>query len=32
MIIYPLGISIRDRKKFEDFKKAIKVFKEEMPD
>lgn len=32
MIIYPFGISIRDRKKFIDFKKAIKVFKDEMPD
>ena len=32
MIIYPLGISIRDRKKYIDFKKAIKVFKDEMQD
>ena len=32
MILYPLGISIRDSKKFTDFQKAIKVFKEEMQD
>lgn len=32
MILYPLGISIRDRKKFLDFKKTIKVFKEERDD
>jgi hypothetical protein len=30
MILYPFGISIRDRKKFVDFKAAIKVFKEEL--
>lgn len=29
MLLYPFGISIRDRKKFIDFKKAIKHFKDE---
>lgn len=32
MILYPFGISIRDRKKFVDFKLALKVFKEELQD
>jgi hypothetical protein len=32
MILYPFGISIRDRKKFVDFQKALKVFKEELKD
>ena len=32
MFIYPFGISIRDRKKFQDFQKAMKVFKEEKDD
>lgn len=32
MIVYPIGISIRDRKKFLDFRKTIKVFKEERDD
>ena len=30
MILYPLGISIRDWKKYTDFKIALKVFKEEL--
>jgi hypothetical protein len=30
MLIYPFGISIRDNKKFVDFKLAQKVFKEEL--
>jgi hypothetical protein len=30
MILYPIGISIRDRKKFQDFKLALKLFKEEL--
>lgn len=30
MILYPFGISIRDRKKLVDFKLALKVFKEEL--
>lgn len=30
MLLYPFGISIRDRKKFVDFKLALKVFKEEL--
>jgi hypothetical protein len=29
MLIYPFGISIRDRKKFIDFKKALQHFEEE---
>jgi hypothetical protein len=32
MFIYPLGVSIRDVKKFDDFKIALEVFKEELPD
>lgn len=32
MFIYPIGVSIRDVKKFEDFKIALEVFKEELPD
>jgi hypothetical protein len=32
MILYPFGISIRDRKKAEDFRLALKVFKEELKD
>lgn len=32
MILYPLGISIRDRKKVFDFKEVKKMFAEELPD
>jgi hypothetical protein len=32
MFIYPIGVSIRDVKKFDDFKIALEVFKEELPD
>jgi len=32
MILYPFGISIRDRKKYEDFKLALKLFKDELHD
>jgi sodium/potassium/calcium exchanger 2 len=32
MVFYPLGISIRDRKKFVDFKIAADIFKEELSD
>ena len=32
MFIYPFGISLRDIKKYTDFKEAIKQFKEEIPD
>ena len=32
MLLYPFGISIRDNKKFVDFKLALKVFKEELQD
>ena len=32
MIVYPLGISIRDRKKIFDFKEVKKMFAEELPD
>lgn len=30
MILYPFGISIRDRKKFVDFKTALSVFNNEL--
>lgn len=30
MLLYPFGISIRDRKKYLDFKTALKVFTEEL--
>lgn len=32
MFVYPFGIVLRDQKKFEDFKLAIEVFREELPD
>lgn len=32
MVIYPLGISIRDRKKIFDFKEVKKMFAENLPD
>lgn len=32
MFIYPIGISFRDNKKFKDFEKCLKVFKDELPD
>jgi Ca2+/Na+ antiporter len=32
LIIYPIGISIRDRKKLFDFRKVKKLFEEELPD
>ena len=32
MFIYPFGVSIRDFKKFNDFKLALEVFKKELPD
>jgi hypothetical protein len=32
MILYPIGISIRDRKKWVDFKITLKLFKEELHD
>lgn len=32
MFIYPLGVSVRDVKKFNDFTLALRVFKEELPD
>jgi len=32
MFIYPLGVSIRDVKKFQDFRDTIMVFKKEIPD
>ena len=32
MIIYPLGISIRDRKKIFDFREVKKMFAEDLPD
>lgn len=32
MLLYPLGISIRDRKKFDDFRKTLKIFKEDLND
>lgn len=32
MFIYPLGVSIRDFKKFTDFKLALSVFNAELPD
>ena len=32
MILYPFGISIRDRKKFVDFQTTLKVFREERKD
>lgn len=32
MFIYPIGVSIRDVKKFQDFRLSIQVFKDELPD
>lgn len=32
MFVYPIGISLRDRKKFKDFEECLAVFKEELPD
>ena len=32
MFIYPIGVSIRDVKKFKDFELALSVFKSELPD
>jgi len=32
MIIYPIGVSLRDAKKFKDFEEIVKVFKAELPD
>jgi len=32
MLVYPLGISIRDRQKFTDFIKVKKLFKDELAD
>jgi len=32
MFIYPIGVSIRDVKKFTDFEEIISVFKSEIPD
>lgn len=32
MFIYPLGITLRDVKKFKDFKIVLKQFKQELPD
>lgn len=32
MFIYPIGISFRDSKKFEDFEKCMGVFKQELKD
>jgi hypothetical protein len=32
MFLYPFGISLRDKKKFDDFAIAISVFKQELPD
>lgn len=32
MFIYPIGISLRDRKKFQDFKLCLETFKRELPD
>ena len=32
MFVYPLGVSIRDVKKFNDFKKSIMIFRQELSD
>lgn len=32
MFIYPFGVSVRDVKKFDDFKLALEIFKKELPD
>lgn len=32
MFIYPLGISLRDNKKFRDFEICLNMFKQELPD
>mmetsp|Transcript_10168 Transcript_10168/g.17139 ORF Transcript_10168/g.17139 Transcript_10168/m.17139 type:complete len:236 (-) Transcript_10168:72-779(-) len=32
MFIYPFGVSVRDVKKFTDFRLALNVFREELPD
>lgn len=32
MFLYPLGIMLRDFKKFDDFKLALEVFKQELSD
>lgn len=32
MFLYPIGVSFRDTKKFEDFKEALQVFRTELPD
>jgi hypothetical protein len=32
MFVYPIGISFRDRKKWEDFEVCLAMFKQELPD
>jgi hypothetical protein len=32
MFIYPFGVMLRDIKKFGDFKIALQVFRQELPD
>ena len=32
MLLYPIGISIRDRKKWTDFRLTLKLFKDELHD
>lgn len=32
MFIYPIGVSFRDMKKFQDFEIALQIFKSELPD
>ena len=32
MLLYPIGVSVRDVKKFRDFELALQVFSEELPD
>jgi len=32
MLLYPIGVSVRDVKKFKDFELALEVFSDELPD
>tara|TARA_B110000285_G_C14801845_1_gene457861 strand:- start:372 stop:512 length:141 start_codon:yes stop_codon:yes gene_type:complete len=32
MFLFPLGVMLRDIKKFDDFRVALKVFRQELPD
>jgi hypothetical protein len=32
MFIYPIGVSVRDVKKFRDFEASLRVFQSELPD